>query len=261
VTVTQLYELVSDPIFGKVVRYKGDPAFNTTDRGMPRVATHFVSLLPPSGGGGYPAVWIRQFLRYSPDYLPNGWGGGGAAGYKQMFIRWVAPGGDRMQFEHTANDWMNRATQNYTGAVRRSAFRSVAPTWEPVTGDRRYLVGEIIARTFDPPNTRYDPPRSGNGQWYEYVMGFQKLTAKSFRVVWAWRQYSVNGSVNPQPWIVDVMDTDHGASGPDITNARSYEMGINRNRSFNTTMSWDWGPYEIVDGTKYPNPFGIPNVP
>jgi hypothetical protein len=163
-----------------------------------------------------------------------------------------------MQYEITSNDWYNWSAQGYRGKVNRLVYRTPAPMWEPVKGARRFTVGPIIARSFIPPGRRYSPPVPGDGQWYEFVMGFERLGPKRFRSTWAWRRYTTSGTVAPDKWTAEVVETDHGLNGPDIAPVRSYEMGINRNRSFDSVMWWDWGPYELVDGSKYPNPFRVP---
>jgi hypothetical protein len=35
-------------------------------------------------------------------------------------------------------------------------------------------------------------------------------------------------------------------------------MGINRNRQYDEDMYHYWGPYEVVDGYLYPNPWNLP---
>jgi hypothetical protein len=72
-----------------------------------------------------------------------------------------------------------------------------------------------------------------------------------------WRQYTVGGAVAPSPWKIDAtyLDVQPGQSFTGIAN---YQMGVNRNRWYDEPMFIYWGPYEIVDGSVYPNPWGLP---
>jgi hypothetical protein len=38
-------------------------------------------------------------------------------------------------------------------------------------------------------------------------------------------------------------------------------LGVNRNKSNPRTMHIDWGPWEVVDGSRFANPFGMPPLP
>jgi hypothetical protein len=37
-----------------------------------------------------------------------------------------------------------------------------------------------------------------------------------------------------------------------------YTMGVNRNRQWDEEMYIYWGPHEVVDGSRYPNPWDLP---
>ena len=42
---------------------------------------------------------------------------------------------------------------------------------------------------------------------------------------------------------------------------RAVTLGANRNKSTPRQMHIDWGPWEVVDGTRWPNPFQMPDIP
>jgi len=96
----------------------------------------------------------------------------------------------------------------------------------------------------------------GNGEWWQIII-HHKTVAERGEFTMYWRQYTVGAAVNPQPWKI------HGrlmigATGSVWRGLSNYQMGVNRNRCYDEPMNLDWGPYEVVDGSQYPNPWSLP---
>jgi hypothetical protein len=102
----------------------------------------------------------------------------------------------------------------------------------------------------------YPSVQPGDGEWYEFVMGSITMSASTGRGIFAWRRHTTGGVVSPGPWRVYIQQVTN-TSAPWYP-AGAYQMGVNRNKSFDEEMYWDWGPYEVVDGSKYANPFSVP---
>jgi hypothetical protein len=71
------------------------------------------------------------------------------------------------------------------------------------------------------------------------------------------RRYTSGGVPNPGSWRVNA----HyflGAQGEEFRGISHYQMGVNRNRQYDSVMYHYWGPYEVVDGSQFPNPWGLP---
>jgi hypothetical protein len=271
---TAFYDLVGDPVFGKVVRYHGGPHLNTTSTTAPgRVATHSVALGTCVGrpnaswyqwtnGCWYPThVWVRQFIRFSPNWTNfSATGGSGSGDYKTMFLTYIATTG-RHEFKVTnLREWIMgwggptgnsgplpwNNVQSMNDQYNTSGFLGVDlfPMVRPSAPDGRCF----------PSNTPCGP--AGDGEWYEMVM-HHKTTGARGEFSQYLRRYSQNGVVSPGPWRINAHYVDAAAGGT-FTGIDRYMMGVNRNRQYDSVMYHDWGPYEVVDGGAYPNPWGVP---
>jgi hypothetical protein len=100
------------------------------------------------------------------------------------------------------------------------------------------------------------PTGPGNGEWYEVVLHHAAVGARAEHML-AWRQYTRAGEVAPGKWAI-IGRWEEFTAGDTWRPLVRYEMGVNRNRQWDEPMSIYWGPYEIVDGSKYPNPWGLP---
>jgi hypothetical protein len=277
--VTDFYDLVSDPLFGKVVRYNGGPHLNIAAAGMPgRTATHQFGLnkksqpnatwwTPPSGGAHnvdwFPThVWVRQFIRFSPNWTPmSSLSGEGGPSYKTMFLRywgsaarheWTIDGprgvfhsGGNPGLTKVANGqlpWHNTVTMNVQCKTDGWSFPDF---WPAIKTTGPY--------PSSPGNCAYGP---GNGEWVEVIFHHNTQGARGEFSMY-WRQYTVGGAVAPSPWKINAwyLDVQPGQSFIGIAN---YQMGVNRNRWYDEPMFIYWGPYEVVDGSAYPDPWGVP---
>jgi hypothetical protein len=271
---TDFYGLVADPIFGKVVRYHGGPHLNATAATMPgRVAVHSVALgtcvarpntswYQWTNGCWYPThVWVRQFIRFSPNWTNfSSTGGSGSGDYKTLFLTYIQTSG-RHEFKVTnLREWIMgwggptgnsgplpwNNVQSMNDQYNTSGFPGVDlfPMVKPSAPDGRCY----------PANTPCGP--AGDGQWYEIVL-HHKTTGARGEFSQYLRRYSQNGVVSPGPWRINAHYVDAAAGGI-FTGLDRYKMGINRNRQYDEVMHHDWGPYEVVDGSVYPNPWGLP---
>jgi hypothetical protein len=251
--VDEFFDLVDDPLFGKVIRYNGDPKLNTTLTTMPgRVAVHGKNFPPMSN------VWVRQYVKFSPNYTTVGVRGGqGGASHKMMFLRyesssarhaWILEGARGMTQEHGGA----QGTVVNEGPLAFNNTRTMDDIYN-VTGWARPDAYPMIKA---PAGPRDAPTGDGNGEWYEMIMHHKAVGVRGEHTI-GWRQYTVNGVVNPQSWQWDANYIEFQA-GQTWKSVSRYEMGVNRNRQWDENMYIFWGPYEVVNGSLYPNPWSLP---
>ena len=92
-----------------------------------------------------------------------------------------------------------------------------------------------------------------NGEWYEYVVHYQRLSDTQARQEYWYRRLTRGGQISNEPFLYAGSIN----SGSPIPFVGGIELGVNKNKSNPTTMYVMWGPWEVVDGSRYPNPFGI----
>jgi hypothetical protein len=271
---TDFYDLVADPIFGKVVRYNGGPQLNTTDPAQPgRVAVHSVALgtcvASPgpswyrwSNGCWYPThVWVRQFLRFSPNWTNfHATRGSGGGDYKAMFLTYIQTTG-RHEFKVTnLREWQ----MGWGGVAGPSG---TLPIHNVQTINEQYGITGFHGVDLMPmvkvstPAGTCSPGmapclQAGDGEWYEIVL-HHKTTGARGEFAQYIRRYTQNGVISLAPWRINAHWHEAPATDP-FTGVDRYKMGVNRNRQYEEVMSHDWGPYEVVDGGVYPNPWNLP---
>lgn len=252
--IEQLFELVPDPLWGQVVRYKGGPFANSASpRLPPRVPMH-VAHFPDLRN-----VWIRQYIRFSPNWTTAGPSPPGGVSYKAMFIRWNGVG-FRMGFlingfrelvlEH-GHAYENG--KNYPATSVRLPWQNTVPisVRDGIQGPDGFPMfrGMSLARL---------PTGPGNGEWYEVIMHHRQAREETAEGTLAFRQFTSKGKIAPGRWLVLARSTTFSRVGDVWHPANSYRMGVNRNKWFAEEMHIDWGPYEVVDGSRYPNPWNTP---
>jgi hypothetical protein len=257
--VTEFYDLVPDPIFGKVVRYNGGPQLNIANRGMPgRVALHGVSL-----GGERTQVWVRQFIRFSPNWTSmSATGGSGAADYKAMFLRYASSAARHQVKLGTSARGLEHSGGN---PGLKIVSHGVLPWNNVVDMNTQYHTSGWPVVDFYPfikapgpyPSapSRSAPYGNGNGEWIEIVMHHKTVDGRGEFSVY-WRQYTDSGLVSPQPWKI-LAHWVEAQAGQLFRGVTDYTMGVNRNRQYDEPMYIYWGPLEIVDGSQYPNPWNL----
>jgi hypothetical protein len=256
--VTDFYDLVSDPIFGKVVRYNGGPHLNTKAKNMPgRVALHGVQL-----GGEYPHVWVRQYVRFSPNFMTTSrTGGQGGPSYKVMFLRFKGSSA-RHQFVLDGP----RGVQHGGGSPGLTRIGEGTLPAHNVKGmNVQYRTSGwpfpdaypmIKVPGPSPAAPRGAPFGDGDGEWYEVILHHKTGEGRGEFTMF-WRRYTSGGAISPGHWKIDAryIVVQGGQRFPGVT---VYTMGINRNRQYDEEMFVYWGPHEVVDGTRHPNPWGMP---
>jgi hypothetical protein len=100
------------------------------------------------------------------------------------------------------------------------------------------------------------PHGDGDGEWYEVVL-HHRTVAERGEFSMYWRRYTLRGVVSPGAWRIDARYMIVQA-GQVFRGIAIYTMGVNRNRQWDEPMYIYWGPYEVVDGDLYPNPWELP---
>jgi hypothetical protein len=212
-----------------------------------------------SGGEGFGSkplghLWIRQFVRFSPNFTTESFvGGQNAPSEKMMFLRLVSGGTTMWVLDGPRSMWFSSGAPSAPVEKGQLAITNVTAL-DPNNGydfPDAYPMLKVRCATLGGA-----PCGDGNGEWYEMVI-HHKTVAERGEFTLYWRQYTVSGVVNPQPWKINghYKVLAPGSTWPAV---QRYVMGINRNRQWDEDMYLDWGPYEIVDGTRYPNPWGMP---
>ena len=251
--VEKFYDLVPDPLFGRVIRYNGGPELNIASPRMPgRVAVHGVNFAPLAD------VWVRQFVRFSSNYTTIGRRGGqGAASHKMMFLRY--------QGSPARHDWVLEGPRGMTMETGRSQGKVVAAgnlpwhntrTMETLYGAKGWPFADAFPMIGSPVGPPGAPVGQGTGEWYELVLHHRASGERAEHTL-AWRQYTTHGTVAPGRWSM-IARWEQFAAGQQWRPIVRYEMGVNRNRQWDEPMFVFWGPYEVVDGSKYPNPWNLP---
>lgn len=283
---TAFYDLVNDPIFGKVLRYLGGPHLNTTATDFPgRVASHKVKLGEGAGttpgpdwwlapnGLRYPTkLWVRQFMRFSENWTTaSNTGGQGSADYKTMFLRYYSSS-DRAEFIcHSLQQWLYKGGGGGAGTTvieGRLPLNNVVTINEEfgVSGfsDPHISAPEHLSAPYKTisPTGNCQPPGSrcfmGDREWYEIVWLHWTQGNRGEFTMWLRPYTSGQGTiVAPAKWRIQSKFRE-AAPGGQYIGVESYDMGINRNRQYDEVMYHDWGPYEVVDAGRYTNPWNVP---
>jgi len=238
--------LVPDPVFGKALRtthQKQTPFFDLVNApsGLPgavqRVEVKFTK-------GPMAAVWVRFFVRFdAPAGHPYGWRTkspndpspfGGS--YKVFFLHWSSP-------------YSERGSLVYTNTFRLDAEFYVAGLAKLSEGP---LPGSGGAH--DLTNSSRGAEWT-DGQWYEMIYLYKRVGGNTARAG-AWvRRYTQNGRVSPAPFRWWMGEASFVSAPP---TASSFELGGNKNHGNEFDQYVIWGPWEVVDADKFPNPWGVP---
>lgn len=223
-------DLVPDAVFGQVARITF-PVNSGGPGPSPRLQQSFAPM---------DKAWYRWRMRYSPGWTTVGPDPAGHANsYKIGFWGWEGYyGRGEVGLTNTDEYYVGLSVQNpSTGTYVQYSETRLNPTQG--TG-----LGRVGTDWSD-------------GQWYEFVTYYEKTGATSARQHWWKRRLTTGGAVAPGPWTYLGV----GLSGGPVPRVNRVELGINKNKSTPSVEYIDWGPWEVVDGTQHPNPFGMPNVP
>jgi hypothetical protein len=227
--VYQYVDLQKDPFFGTVARI----AF-PQNSGAPGSSPRIGADLPQPLG----KMWLRWRMKFEPGWTTVGPDPEGAANsYKLAFWMWKdANGRGELQYSNTGDYLTGTGVQ------------------DPETDQYLPYVEEILPGSA--PNFGQVDTEWNDGQWYEFVVYYEKTGPTTARQHYWRRRLTTGGCLGVRSW------TYHGysMSGYPTPLVRSVQLGVNKNKNNPTTMHLYWGPWEVVDGSKYPNPFGVPGL-
>ena len=223
--VYQYVDLAPDATFGQVARI----TFQQSDETgyAPKIDAAFPAPLD--------RMWYRWRMRYEPGWttvgpLPTGY----ANSYKVAFWLWDGYEG-RGQVELSNTDEYILGF----GVNQNGTYLNYTETLLP--GSQSF--GRVTTEWSD-------------SQWWEFVVYYEKTGATTARQHWWRRRLTTGGAVAPGPWTYRGI----AVSGATTPRVRGITLGANKNKNNPTTMRLNWGPWEVVDGSKYPNPWNMPNV-
>jgi len=236
-----------------------------------RTAVYGVGL----GVGGKRHIWLRTFLRFSPNWhIQSDLGGAGAGSHKLMFVRYqnsaaradFTPDGGLRSWAYTVGGALAGGTVVEKGKLPWHNVKTINELyhvqgfpWPDLYND------EHNPGTFKMFRVGCQPPRNpycgdGNGEWYEIIWHLKVGTPDAperIELTQAMRQYTQAGVKTPLPWRIATeykVASPGGVWRPMV----KYEQGVNRNRQWDEPMWLDWAFFEIVDGDQFPNPWGLP---
>lgn len=224
----QSVDLVQDPTFGQVVRIK----FEAGRSG----AVHGSADLPTP----LPHVFYRFRVRFEPGFSTVGsQPAGHANSYKLAFVTWDTMN-SRMQIEYS----------NTSQYILGASFQ------DPQTN--QYLNGTSTQR---PGSTSFGSVTTEwtDNEWWEFVMAYHRVSDTQAAFHWWRRQLTENGVVVDNAFTYEGSDESY-PSGTSLPRVRNVAFGVNRNKIPDQDYFLYWGPWEVVDGSLSPNPFGLPNL-
>ena len=224
-TIANNVTRVNDPLFGQVARITQPADTFTTGAGWTPSYSHAM----PSPLNRF---WFRFFVRFSPLFTtaspyPNG----AANSYKLAFIGWQNYNG-RSEVEYT------NTTQYFPGfdfGVSATCTNVLMPN--------------------SPSNWGSVTTEWSNGEWWEMIMYYQKTSTDDAQHRWWRREYTSSGTIVNNAYTY-IGTTRQNCDNPTPA-AESIVLGANKNKVTQTTQYIYWGPWEVVDGSVYPNPWGV----
>ena len=224
-TVTEHVALVPDRTFGQVARITQPADADPNTRGG--FSPELRRLLPEPLDN----VWFRFRVRFSPGWTtagpyPRGW----ANSYKLAFILWKGYSG-RSEIEFSN-------TRQYILGV---GVQGVRCTEIPLPGGQRW--GTVTSEWT-------------GAEWWEFVMHYERIGSGSLQARWWRRPLTRGGAIVENPFTFSGVE-ETCSTAPQV---RGIALGANKNKATPVTQYVYWGPWEVVDGSVYPNPFRLPNV-
>jgi uncharacterized protein YjdB len=219
-------DLVPDQTFGQVVRVHF--AQSSQEGYAPKITASFAPL---------DKMWYRFRVRWQPGFTTKGANPAGYANsWKMAFWTWEGyQSRGQIEFSNTNEYIMGMSVR------------------EPSTGAYvRYTETELPgSQSWGKTTTEWT-----DGQWWEYVVYWEKTGATTARQH-QWRRRLTNNGVVANNAYTYIGWSYSGATTPRV---RAIDLGANKNKSNDADMYLFWGPWEVVDGSVYPNPWAM-NLP
>jgi hypothetical protein len=216
--------IVDDETFGQVARI----TFAANEDGAGS-APRMVTKLPVP----LDSIWFRWRVKFSPGFTTRGETPvGHANSYKLAFWLWEGwDGRGQIEFSNTR--------QYILGCS----------WWRP--GD---TVRAVERRLPDSQHFGHVTTEWTDGQWYEYVIHYERLGETTARQHWWRRKLTEDGVIVDGPFVYTGVEI----TGKPAPRVRAVVLGANKNKNNPKDMYLYWGPWEVVDGSKYANPFSVP---
>ena len=218
-------DLVSDGTFGKAARILQQAG----TAGSPQMHQPFTAL---------DKAWVRWHIRYSP-----GWTAVGATGpslgnaWKQMHL--YMPGGG-------ATGRTRLDVENSTQFGCGFSFPGRSYTETPLPGHQGGGAGCGTALVAGGVGDEFN-----DGAWYEWIAYHEKTGATTGRIRY-WHRQLAQSTFRFSGWSYT------GATGADLfPQVHELALGVNKNRDTPADQYVYWGPFEVVDGSQYPDPWGV----
>ena len=231
-----------DPTFGKVVRmvqpdYHAKKFASTVEgyfQFQPTAHFWYRAVIKVSGNGNQNGALGTGFTAYGTGV------NGGSTTYKMMFA-WPNVGSppDRMQWElYNGGQFVVGIGNGEPGRVETRLVQTVGTPAAPAVGMLGTWINGAEFRT--------------NGDWYEFVMNYEKVSATEYIQRYFIRRLTVSGVWNPWP--------NPAWAGYRITGGKSFDyatINLGGNKSQSNDGPFDqylwWGPFEVTNAA---DPYG-----
>lgn len=226
--IDNFVDLVADGTFGKVVRIT--QPLDSTQGYSPQM--HYVLAAPLN------KAWFRFRIRFAPGWTTVGSGGISQSNAYKVAHMYMPGGGatgrTKIEIENTANFDFGFSFPN-----------------------RSYTETLLAGNTWGPAGSSPMTTEESDNQWYEFILYHQKTGVLTGEVR-AWRRrLTTNGAIVNNPFVFVGWTYVGSAATDTFPKISSIALGINKNRSNDQTQYLYWGPWEIVDGSQYPDPWGV----
>jgi hypothetical protein len=177
-------------------------------------------------------MWFRWRVRFSPGWTTRGPDPPGHANsYKLAFWLWEGyEGRGEVEFSNTS--------QYILGCSWGRPGERLPLQSRPLPGSQSF--GHVTTEWTD-------------GEWYEFVVHYEKVDANTARQRWWRRRLTDGGRLADAPFVYTGIEI-AGAEPPRVA---AVELGANKNKNTPREQFISWGPWEAVDGSRYPDPFGL----
>jgi hypothetical protein len=171
-------------------------------------------------------------MRYSPGWTTVGPEPPGSANaYKITFITWSGASGRMETVLSNTDKYVLGVDQ---AGVSRTETHLANPGWNSTSALTEW----------------------SGAEWWEVIMYFERLSPTQNRGRWWKRQLTQGMVIVDNPFLFEGW-TQTAINGDTFVQAGGIALGVNKNNCTPTTQYIYWGPYDVVDGSVYPDPFGV----